>query len=122
MDIKYDIELTPQERQDLFVTAVEGGINYWCMPTSVKSSKDGMWANVTLDDREVAEDANPDLKVDGAPAGLFTIDDWVMQMGLDRLSKSKYQHHVVVVVNENYDATTADVIVQMALFGEILYG
>ncbi len=122
MDIKYSIDLTPQEREDLFVTAIEGGINYWATVGSLKSSKDGLWTVIRLHEDDDIEDVNPDLTIDGATSNMFRIDDWVMQMGLDRLAKSKYQHHMVDVVNDNCDAETADVIVQMAVFGDILYG
>ena len=120
MDIKYNIELTAQERQDLFVTAVEGGISYWAMAGSIKSSADGMWTVIRLHEDD-GEETNPDLAINDR-TDMFRIDDWVMQMGLDRLAKSRYQHHITDVVNDNADAGTADVIVQMALFGDILYG
>jgi len=122
MNIKYDIELTREERHDLFITALEGGIDYWSRRGAVKTSG-GDIQTVLYINKDDAEDyeVNPSFLVEGT-VNKIEIDDWVMQLGLDRLVKSPYQHHVTDVINDNADATTADVIVQMALFGDIVYG
>ena len=122
MDIKYDIELTPKERQDLFITALEGGIDYWARQVSVKPSGSYVEAVIAIDSDDARDyGTNDEFLVEGT-TNRFHIDDWFMQMGLDRLVRSRYQHHVTDVINDNADATTADVIVQMALFGDIIYG
>jgi hypothetical protein len=122
MEIKYDIELTREERRDLFTTALEGGINYWARRGAVKTSDSNIETVLYIDGQDAEDyEVNPTYLIEGT-AGKVEIDDWVMQFGLDRLVKSPYQHHVTDIINDNADATTADVIVQMALFGDIIYG
>ena len=93
---------------DIFTTAIEGGINYWASLVMVDHDEDNWYARV--------------LDRDAETGFLHVIDKATIREGIRNLAKSEYTHHLDDLVEDNMDATTADVIVQMALFGDIVYG
>lgn len=97
---------------DLLTTAVEGGINYWAAFGVATDDEAGNYASVEW--REV-----------DAPNrfGTTTPDD--LLLGLQRLSESTipaYVQHLADALTGNGDAGTADVVFQMAVFGDVIYG
>ena len=109
MQIQYKLQLTEQELDDLLITAIEGGINYWAEVLSYHKDESG-WQTAKIIDH------------DGEFTEYHTINHDTIRLGVDRLCASKYEWHVTDLVNDNADATTADVIVQLAIFDEIVYG
>ncbi len=118
---------------DLFVTALEGGIGYWSTCTKYhwmigphaddveRPSRDdlsGFYATIYEDDQ-----------LGGAP---LTINRTTIANGLqlaagawsDRLAWSTEAPPVVVTANTDwdFDAGDADMIVQLGLFGDLIYG
>lgn len=53
--------------------------------------------------------------------GPWTLDFRAIQRGL-QLMAEKHPRHFSDLINENDDAETADVFVQLCLFGEVVYG
>lgn len=118
---------------DLIITAIEGGINYWAdvLDMDEDSASMGM-----LHQEDV------DLKTDGDTAPRFVIDKAFIQKGLvavaeqtknpaeSMVGKTSLLAKVLVANNyENFhewemfqDADVADIVVQFALFGELVYG
>ena len=94
---------------DIFITAIEGGINYWASVTSLDR----------IDDEDIDWHALISVHDSG---DLRVIDKDTIRKGIKALAKSQHLHHLDDLVEDNMDATTADVIVQMALFGDIRYG
>lgn len=124
---------TNERLSDLLVGAFEGGSNYWidhieyiCMPRT--------------------HGENPLLDVGGDPAyahfhlypegtiRVFVIEDNAgliitpydltiekLRVGLEIMNQ-KYPEHYANFIAENDDAETADVALQCALFGEVIYG
>jgi hypothetical protein len=91
--------------RDVFITAIEGGIGYWaanvrCFDKEGKrvSYADPSWVFVTGEDVEYPEDK---FQFD---FGLFSLT--AKKSGIDL---------------ENHDIEDADIIVQKAAFGEIVY-
>jgi hypothetical protein len=58
---------------------------------------------------------------DGKGDGHHELTGAKVRAGLQVLA-TKYPHHFADIVGDNSDCTTGDVLVQCALFGEIVYG
>lgn len=104
--------------QDVFVTALEGGIGYWSQATLYRPGEDG-------DSRfkaEVVDEDDAELVIDAS-----TILEGLSR-SLDSRARinSRLQADIRSALDEqcagNIDADAADVIVQFGLFGEIVYG
>lgn len=123
--------ITLETARNLLVSAFEGGSNYW-----MKLDKYICPPGTTLDDfKEGGKLSCPDWH----PAYILpTIKDGAMGIvdsekvkhtltrekllnGFDVMAK-KYPKHFQNIVDENDDAETADVLLQCALFGELVYG
>ena len=116
VNIDAKIELTRQDIDDLMVTALEGGINYWCRKARVLQCPEKY---------EFASDVisrNGSLMLYDAESS----DHW-------ELTLEKFMNGVKFVCErdgyteandliDNHDADTADAIVQYALFNEIVFG
>lgn len=111
---------------DQVITAVEGGIGYWCVGFHLVSSEhtpqEKPWyadpklyegafdIRVTLDDEHTTgEGVEYHLTPEKVQAGL----DWLAKSSLGRISE---------IINDEGDADTADVFIQACLFQEIIYG
>ena len=136
MQITTTHEITPRRIADLMVTAIEGGIGYWCSGVKLRSAGDvnfdrvhkGPW----YDNPEVYE--NPELKIevieaegsDGTENVTHTIGLKEMEKGFVLLQTFGADHCKGYCwrdfLNDNEDAITADVWLQLATFGELVYG
>ena len=115
------IQLTQQDIDDIMVSALEGGINYWCSEASVEGGEYlGEYASEqisrggTLLLHDTDEDAYRKLDLEKFLKG-FKL--W-LENGGDQYGA--VQGHEVDCCN--IDAGCADEIVQYALFGEVVYG
>lgn len=105
---------------DQFITAFEGGINYWCQ-SAIVTMPDGR----ELTDDEI--DQNPELIL-AATIKLIEEDGVTHIIRQARIEKgmelmfAEQPQHWADVVSDCGDATTADVFVQMIVFGEVKYG
>lgn len=135
-DLTIPLALTGQDIEDIIVTAFEGGIGYWCRKADVIEG-----SALTREPHEAtSEFLARALMVDGAivlydneaddpetsehqmtVAALVTgVQDWI------RL-RTKSQNRGVAIDDGrldtgNIDAEDADLIVQYAVFGEVVYG
>ena len=119
MRITHLQDITDQIIKDVLSCALEGGSNYWY---------------------EIVEFGNPDkieckfehLDLPMSDAGYLIIkakeDDptyrlerITIQQGLQLMSM-KYPSQFQDLVNENSDAETGDILLQLSLFGELVYG
>jgi len=116
-----DGELTPstldkQTIQDLLCTALEGGSNYWIdsVTHNHKETNVEYWSETLGDAKgkmEITDEANEVYKLDNSDA-LKAIP----------IMRTKYPRHYNDAFNDNHDATTADVFLQIIVFGEVIYG
>lgn len=103
---------------DQLVSAIEGGSNYWAR-INVGKHEPG-WRNYFTAEFTVTEP--------GGKATNGTPIEGTLKMSIPKLIEglkvlaTKYPHHFSDVINESGDATTGDVLVQCALFGEIIFG
>jgi len=104
------IKYTSQERRDILVTALEGGINYWVSSfTDTQRDTEGYYTSVSLTTFEsgTIHHLTPDTIQAGADRLLADTD-----MGLTAAD---------IRDPDNVDAELADIIIQYALFGELVY-
>lgn len=107
METSITIKLTDQEAEDILATALAGAIDYWAGVISA-GRVDGVLCAHIMDIEEPAM-FDPVM-----------IHAGHIHQGVDALCASPYQRHIIDLMNGNWDATTADVIVQMWLFGKIV--
>jgi hypothetical protein len=120
-------KITKQDIIDLFVTALEGGSNYWYyipkIPAGVRQIKTetGMatseaigeyilrGGNIQINDAEDEEEV------------LGTVDMTSLLEAIGLL-KSDYTHAYENIIDEEYDADDADIFFQLAVMGEVTFG
>ena len=120
---------------DVFTTALEGGIGYWSVATEYHWARPGATGTVS----EAADLGGfyaiiEETEIDQPPIQ-HRIDAEVIRLGIRRAfdyatqdrKLNDYQTTAVVGLfagwdGADYDADTADIVVQFGLFGEIIYG
>lgn len=115
--VKVAMQVTEQRLAYLLVGAVEGGSDYWARFSELKMGKFGdddldVYASVRVTELEASGERKISAVV--TPKDLAT--------GLARASEAGLHHHVANFLNEDDDAETADVILQMTVLGELVYG
>lgn len=119
------IEIPESVLEDVLTTAVEGGISYWAEGEDCKRREDLTVWEITVWDAE-----DPQVR--------FVLDADTMVTGVRRLHEevtagtipagseiaTALRHHLFSEEDglEYADGTLADAIVQMACFGEIVFG
>ena len=116
-----NIKVTAQDIDDIMCSALEGGITYWCCKAEVVGNYLGEFASEQIS-------RGGTLKLYDAE------EDEVYELTLEKLLKG-----IKLAIQENYyadydwcdgtmldtcqvDANVADVIIQLALFEEVVYG
>jgi hypothetical protein len=130
------IQISDERVRDLLCGAFEGGSNYWYMierrnyAPGVKG-KDFLKGGKLTDPKQywhpcqliplhpgcslTISDQEDDAKKE------YTLDRAAIERGVQVMAE-KFTRHFSNVVNENDDATTADVFLQCCLFGDVIYG
>jgi len=126
--------------RDLLVTAFEGGSNYWYLIESRHVPKGTKFADFREDGRMQPKDiyyhwsqliptSGGSLKIsvkdDFVPEGkreLFTLDMKALNKGWRLLRQKHPKIYWRIVKDEDFDAEDADVFLQLALFGDVVYG
>ena len=127
------VEIKSERIEDLLVTALEGGSNHWLCLSSEELKNNAeklkgetkayrqIMLGATLSVFDVEE---PDHKLGDLNA--ITIVSALQAMANGEDLKGKKNDHLKThfnnFVSENDDAETADVVVQIAVLGEIVYG
>jgi hypothetical protein len=120
--IKLQFDMAPLF-ENVIVTALEGGSNYWCdihdqFPDTPKGYAPTERLALSLVN-------NPKFKVDVFDAEtdekLGELTQAAMLKGL-QLAVDTYPHAVSDLLSENYDAETTDIILQLVVLGEVVYG
>lgn len=118
--VSYDVVLTSENTDDIVCTALEGGINYWCFRCEVIGEYLGEWAHeqiarggaLRLYDSE--EDKTYILTLEKFLSGFKM---W-LEYGDDLYGAVSK----VGVDTTEIDACMADLIIQYALFGDVVFG
>jgi hypothetical protein len=119
--------LSPSKIADQVITAIEGGISYWCDKTDVlepdrSTLKERPWyadPKLYAGPFKILFREEEEHKLGAGRDQYLTPEN--VQSGLNVMSE-KYHDHFRDLVDENGDATTADVFIQCCLFGELVYG
>jgi hypothetical protein len=124
-EVKTTVKVEPQMVQDLLCNAFEGGSGYWC-----RIKKYDFAGDITRDDMEFPHLETPFYNgcaviiddVEGDPTYSNKRLDWpAMQKGLEKMAE-KYPHHWDNFINDNADAETGDVFLQLCIFDDITFG
>lgn len=117
--------------EDVFVTALEGGSNYWYFlpEQSVKAIREAVPKSVdpylstaigkAILDFGVEVDISD---VDDEEEVLGTISMKTLQERLQKLADSEHNWALDREINEDGDAETSDIVMQYMALGEIIYG
>ena len=126
--MKLELELSYDTFENIVITALEGGSNYWMdyevkkgipkrdeMPDKAPSERIayGLWHNK---DSEVAI---WDAEEDGELLGTLTYDS--VREGM-QLACKDYMKEINMMISEDYDAWTADTLFQVLVMGEVTFG
>lgn len=120
LEIPVTLKVSQYSLASILNTAIEGGINYWCTNAWVGSkaidkAPDECWNEYIC--RNVAHGGTLFIYDEKNEAWELTRDKLLKGCGRAILSG-----HLTEVVGYEADSFDADVIVQFALFGELVYG
>lgn len=138
--IKIEHTISNRRIVDLLIGAFEGGSNYWCRSADIRDQDGSVMRVIELDDhpdRIVGAtigivgatigivdatigivDESEESDDDGGPVRKLAMAD--LCAGLQRMAEN-HKQHFYDVLDENDDATTADVFLQLATFGKLIY-
>lgn len=124
--VKKDFEFTEIMIDELFITALEGGSNYWYMlhndETPLELNKDNTvnWFKSLQNNGVSISDLTVSRKSGTKPyKKILKIPQ--IQTGLTRMAHDDRREFDNILKSE-YDACDADVFLQYCVFGEIVYG
>lgn len=124
INIRRDVVVTQEDIDDIMCTAFEGGITYWCDSAKVVGDYLGEFASEQISRggklilHDFEEDSYDELTLDKFLSGL-------------EIYLTKWAEPNVIYVNECgtsvidagwIDAIGADMIVQLSIFGDVVYG
>lgn len=128
MKLKLELELSYETFEDIIVTALEGGSNYWYllgdakgipkrndMPDKALSQRMayGLWHN------KDSEIAIWDAEEEDELLGILTYDS--VREGM-QLACKDHMKEINMMISEDYDAWTADTLFQVLVMGEVTFG
>jgi len=131
MEIKINQSISREVLEDIFVTALEGGSNYWyylpeesikAIREAVPKSEDPYLSTAILkaildhNVRVLVNDAEQEDELIGI------ISKSTMQARLQLLSDSDNRWALESHIREEGDASSADVVLQYLAMGEVVYG
>lgn len=112
------IEVSDQYCKDILVTCVEGGSNYWASFRNI--IRDG---ELDILECEVADiEEGPDDPEEEFEYKKITIED--IRRGVQIVCDPKFkigQEWRDMILNDDNDAGSSDIVLQAAIFGEVVY-
>jgi len=122
IEVPKEVEITDEQIDDLMVTALEGGINYWCGGVELKEG------TVTAEQEKNLRYLSNAISLGGTIIlhDAESSDKW-------ELTKEKFLKGIEKTLEwggnadvqdlfDNHDAEVADVLLQYSLFDEIVFG
>ena len=104
---------------DILATAFEGGINYWCREATVR---DGDYKGAEYASSAVSKGATIDLTVYEGE-GVVTEKPLTRESIIHGINEAaKFRKQTVEGFYEDHDAESADMAVQFAVFGKLIFG
>lgn len=108
--MKLTLEIPDHRIVDLFISACEGGSNYWCKeltPLGKGGAYEAMLGGFTL--------------IDGESGKSHKVSKQDIKKALE-LFKEKVPHQFGAFMSEDDDAATGDCFLQLCVFGDVIYG
>jgi len=125
MDLAIGNIVKDERVQDLLCCALEGGSNYWYEIKRYVYPRGFTQQTLPINHRhlELPFKGGAVIIVDAEQpkAKEYRLDWAAMRRGLQILAE-KYPKHWADFLAENEDATTGDVFLQLALFGDVIFG
>lgn len=119
--ITKNIKVTQEDIDDIMASALEGGINYWCCKAEVLGNYLGKYTSEQISRGGV-------LKLyDAEEDAVYVLTLSKLLNGITKaISEGYYSKYGWYDGNEidtcNVDACVADVIIQLAIFDDVIYG
>ena len=123
--INRTVEISDELIEDILCGAFEGGITYWANNISCHDNEDmkkvGGWKHEYLT-KTKKKDAK--LIIHTIEGGQVTMSKKSIIDTLQKMDNPEngYTKALGRILNETYDAEDSDIVVQMACFGEVVYG
>lgn len=114
MKLTIEIDVPEQLLKDILVTAVEGGSNYWAKFKEIARDESLDIVSVQIRQHESQKPTEWDL-----------ITPITLMKGLELLTKADFPNAkpcLMRCIDESYDALDADIVLQMTMFSEVVYG
>jgi hypothetical protein len=129
--MKLEIELSQEILEDIFVTALEGGSNYWYYIgedtynriRKVVSKEDEPYLSVAMLKAVLIHGVEVAINdVESEEEEIGWISKETMQERLQDLYNSDYRWALEAHLNEEGDSESADIVFQYIVIGEAIYG
>ena len=123
--INRTVEISDELIEDILCGAFEGGITYWANNISCHDNEDmkkvGGWKHEYL---TKTKKKNAKLIIHTIEGGQVTMSKKSIIDTLQKMDNPEngYTKALGRILNETYDADDSDIVVQMACFGEVVYG
>lgn len=123
--LELEVVVTQEDIDDIMAGALEGGINYWCSEAEVVGDYLGEYASEQISRGGVLK--LHDLEEDA----VYELDKEKLLKGIKMYVKEPDSPHQILRYGDNgeylleggmIDGTVADMIIQYALFGDVIYG
>lgn len=123
LKVELEIVVTQEDIDDIIAGALEGGINYWCNEAKVVGDYLGEYAS------EQISRGGQLLLNDFEEEETYTLDKEKFLTGLKMYLENPHPYEILEEIDNklgldtcNADATVCDMIIQYALFGDVIYG
>ena len=119
------VEISDELIKGVLCSAFEGGITYWANNVSSHNNKDmkkvGGWKHEYLTKTKLKDAKLIIHTIDG---GEVAITEKSIIDALQKMDSPEYKYTKALnrILNEEYDSDDADIVVQTACFGEVVYG
>ena len=123
--INRTVEISDDLIEDILCGAFEGGITYWANNISCHDNEDmkkgGGWKHEYL---TKTKKKNAKLIIHTISGGQVAMSKKSIIDTLQKMDNPEngYTKALGRILNETYDADDSDIVVQMACFGEVVYG
>ncbi len=121
--VELEVVVTQENIDDIMAGALEGGINYWCDEATVTGNYLGEYAS------EQISRGGQLLLHDFEEEETYTLDREKFIKGLKMYFEKPHPYNILEEIDTrfvvdccNADATVCDMIIQYALFDDVIYG
>lgn len=130
MNIKINIEITRGVLEDIFITAIEGGSDYWCdidgLPNNFRREHKGKSFSemvfIAVYDHNMKVNVFDTEDSDDDRQAIGVLDKDLFEKRLQKMVDDGHGHYIMAEINASGDAISSDCIFQYLILNEIIYG